>query len=66
MSQINSNTKDDFQVVLLLSRFVGHPVDAVSQGKPVIYGIATDCINIMGSVIMASVIMANVFMANVT
>ena len=26
MSQINSNTKDDFQVVLLLSCFVGHPV----------------------------------------
>ena len=28
MSQINSNTKDDFQVVLLLSCFVGHPVFA--------------------------------------
>ena len=27
MSQINSNTKDDFQVVFLLSCFVGHPVD---------------------------------------
>ena len=26
MTQINSNTKDDFQVVLLLSCFVGHPV----------------------------------------
>ena len=26
MSQINSNTKDEFQVVLLLSCFVGHPV----------------------------------------
>jgi len=26
MSQINSNTKDDFQVVLLLSCFVEHPV----------------------------------------
>ena len=26
MSQINLNTKDDFQVVLLLSCFVGHPV----------------------------------------
>ena len=26
MSKINSNTKDDFQVVLLLSCFVGHPV----------------------------------------
>ncbi len=26
MSQINSNTKDDFQFVLLLSCFVGHPV----------------------------------------
>ena len=26
MSQINSNTKDDFQVVLLLSCFVGHLV----------------------------------------
>ena len=26
MLQINSNTKDDFQVVLLLSCFVGHPV----------------------------------------
>ena len=26
MSQIYSNTKDDFQVVLLLSCFVGHPV----------------------------------------
>ena len=26
MSQINSNTKDDFQVVLLLSCLVGHPV----------------------------------------
>ena len=26
MSQINSNTKDDFQVVLLLLCFVGHPV----------------------------------------
>ena len=28
MSQINSNIKDDFQVVLLLSCFVGHPVHA--------------------------------------
>ena len=26
MSQINSNTKDDFQVVFLLSCFVGHAV----------------------------------------
>ena len=26
MSQINLNIKDDFQVVLLLSCFVGHPV----------------------------------------
>ena len=26
MSKINSNIKDDFQVVLLLSCFVGHPV----------------------------------------
>ena len=26
MSQINSKIKDDFQVVLLLSCFVGHPV----------------------------------------
>ena len=26
MSQINSNVKDDFQVVLLLSCFVEHPV----------------------------------------
>ena len=26
MSQINSNIKDDSQVVLLLSCFVGHPV----------------------------------------
>ena len=26
MSQINSNNKDDFQVVFLLSCFVGHPV----------------------------------------
>ena len=26
MSQINSNNKDDFQVVLLLSCFVGHSV----------------------------------------
>ena len=26
MSQLNSNIKDDFQVVLLLSCFVGHPV----------------------------------------
>ena len=26
MSQINSNIKDDFQVVLLLSCFVEHPV----------------------------------------
>ena len=26
MSQIDSNIKDDFQVVLLLSCFVGHPV----------------------------------------
>ncbi len=25
MSKINSNIKDDFQVVLLLSCFVGHP-----------------------------------------
>ena len=31
MSQINSNTKDDFQVVLLLSCFVGHPVQGVVQ-----------------------------------
>jgi len=26
MSKINSNIKEDFQVVLLLSCFVGHPV----------------------------------------
>ena len=26
MSKINSNIKDDFQVVLLLSCFMGHPV----------------------------------------
>ena len=26
MSQINSKIKEDFQVVLLLSCFVGHPV----------------------------------------
>ena len=26
MSKINSKIKDDFQVVLLLSCFVGHPV----------------------------------------
>jgi len=26
MSQINSNTKDEFQVVFQLSCFVGHPV----------------------------------------
>jgi len=32
MSQINSNTKDDFQVVLLLSCFVGHP--ALKQSEP--------------------------------
>ena len=31
MSQINSNTKDDFQVVLLLSCFVGHPVPKPSN-----------------------------------
>ena len=31
MSQIHSNTKDDFQVVLLLSCFVGHPVSKGSQ-----------------------------------
>jgi len=31
MSQINSNTKDDFQVVFLLSCFVGHPVSKVSD-----------------------------------
>ena len=31
MSQINSNTKDDFQVVLQLSCFVGHPVSKGSQ-----------------------------------
>ena len=30
MSQINSNTKDDFQVVLLLSCFVGHPVRCIA------------------------------------
>ena len=29
MSQINSNIKDDFQVVFLLSCFVGHPVPTV-------------------------------------
>ena len=29
-------------------------IDAVSQGKPVIYGIATVCINIMASVIMTT------------
>ena len=29
MSKINSNIKDDFQVVLLLSCFVGHPVPEV-------------------------------------
>ena len=28
MSQINSNTKDDFQVVFQLSCFVGHPVSS--------------------------------------
>ena len=32
MSQINSNTKDDFQVVLLLSCFVGHPVHNTRGG----------------------------------
>ena len=26
MPQINSNSKDDFQIVLLLSCFMGHPV----------------------------------------
>ena len=34
MSQINSNTKDDFQVVLLLSCFVGHPVFKSAVHKP--------------------------------
>ena len=34
MSQINSNTKDDFQVVLLLSCFVGHPVYSVGGESP--------------------------------
>ena len=31
MSQINSNTKDDFQVVFLFSCFVGHPVYQLLQ-----------------------------------
>ena len=31
MSKINSNIKDDFQVVLLLSCFVGHPVFDVAN-----------------------------------
>ena len=30
MLQINSKIKDDFQVVLLPSYFVGHPVDSES------------------------------------
>ena len=34
MSQINSNIKDDFQVVLLLSCFVGHPVYSCGIGRP--------------------------------
>jgi len=42
MSQINSNTKDDFQAVLLLSCFVGHPVGislkcCVESRKPEVY-----------------------------
>ena len=36
MSQINSNIKDDFQVVLLLSCFVGHPVNKYEREKSVI------------------------------
>ena len=33
MSQINSNTKDDFQVVLLLSCFVGNPVTPQDEAQ---------------------------------
>ena len=33
MSQINSNIKDDFQVVLLLSCFVGHPVGNIINDR---------------------------------
>ena len=32
MSQVNSKIKDDFQVVLLLSCFMGHPVCALCVG----------------------------------
>ena len=31
MSQINSYIKDDFQVVLLLSCFMGHPVTRIRR-----------------------------------
>ena len=34
MSQINSNIKDDFQVVLLMSCFVGHPVSEKNKCTP--------------------------------
>ena len=46
MSQTNSNTKDDFQVVLLLSCFVGHPVSpgilTREKGRPH-FGDFSDC-----------------------
>ena len=42
MSQINSNIKDDFQVVLLLSCFVGHPVCTVE--KPLINAFYSFCL----------------------
>ena len=37
MSKINSKIKDDFQVVLLLSCFVGHPVIKYNDLKLIKY-----------------------------
>jgi len=44
MSQINSNTKDDFQVVFQLSCFVGHPVDGKGKIVQLLNGNTTEAL----------------------
>ena len=47
MSQINSNIKDDFQVVLLLSCFVGHPILKILSVFIQIFVVNVKCMTIM-------------------
>ena len=49
MSQINSNTKDDFQVVFLLSCFVGHPVHKNAAYFPIFFATPLFMPNILRS-----------------